>query len=123
MEAAERRYGGAVADATTPGRFFEKAWALALLEHATRRLEEEYVAKGRDLAFHKLKDFLLEKGKDHPYQEVARELGVTEDRVRVLVHRMRGRFRELVREEIRQTVETAAQAEEEMRFLVETLGD
>ncbi len=122
QEAAERRYAYEPADHLTPDVVYERHWALSLLEHARRRLEGEYIRRGKGELFLALKGFLSTRRPDRPYAEVATELEVSIDAVKQTAHRMRERYRELVEEEISHTVESPDQVEEEIRHLFGVFG-
>jgi hypothetical protein len=81
------------------------------------RLRQEFHDAGRQTAFNLLKGYLTGEATALSYHEVASDLGMTEAAVKVAVHRLRRRYRELVREEITQTVAGPEQVEEELRQL------
>jgi len=102
-------------------RLYERHWALAVLEQVLSRLESEYQAAGKAALFDQLKEFLVgERG--HPTQaEIATQLGMTENAVKQAFHRLRQRYRVLLREEIAQTVAQPGDVEDELRHLVSVL--
>ncbi len=109
--------------AATPDQVYERAWAMALLGRAASRLKEEFDAAGKGHIFQRLKPYLTGDGAA-PYSAVAADLGMNEVTVRVSVHRMRGRFRDLLQQEIAQTLADpgdAAAIEQELRFLLAVL--
>ncbi|MGD0899681.1 MAG: sigma-70 family RNA polymerase sigma factor [Thermoguttaceae bacterium] len=108
------------ADNLTPERLYEKRWALALLDLVFGRLREEFAAAGKLPLFDRLKQFLATRGAS--YREVAEELALTEGAVKVAVHRMRRRYRELLKEEIAQTVTGPEALEDELRDLLAALA-
>jgi RNA polymerase sigma-70 factor (ECF subfamily) len=118
---AEGRYRAEPADDLTPEKLFERRWALALLQQVMTRLRDEFEAKGKGRLFDRLRGFLVgEKGGG--YRRAADELGLSEGAVKVAVHRLRQRYRALLREEIGRTVATPEQVEEEVRELFAALG-
>jgi RNA polymerase sigma-70 factor (ECF subfamily) len=118
---AESRYRAEAAGGLTPEQLFERRWALALLGEVMVRLRADYEAKGKGRLFDRLRGFLVgEKGAG--YRGAADELGLSEGAVKVAVHRLRGRYRELLREEIGRTVATPEEIEEEIRGLFAALG-
>jgi RNA polymerase sigma-70 factor (ECF subfamily) len=118
---AEERYRAEPADALTAEKLFERRWALALLQQVMSRLRDEFEAKGKGRLFDRLRGFLVgEKGGGH--RRAAEELGLSEGAVKVAVHRLRQRYRELLHEEIGRTVGSPDQAEEEIRDLFAALG-
>lgn len=81
------------------------------------RLEDEFFGAGKKAAFACLKDFLAGE-KSRPYKEVAEELNMTEGAVKVAIHRMRRRYREILNEEVAETVAGPEEAEDEIRYLL-----
>ena len=121
FDAADERYRREPAHGHTPERLFERRWALTLLDQVLARLRQESVERGQEKLFDRLKVFLT--GEAGPaYRQVAKELGLSEGAVKVAVHRLRGRYRELLREEIGRTVVTAAEIDDEIRDLFAALG-
>jgi RNA polymerase sigma factor (sigma-70 family) len=123
MTLAEDRYASSLALSETPERVYERNWALALLERTTARLEEEFTAAGKRRVFEMLKPYLT-GDRDLSYGQAAAEMGISEVTVRVSVHRLRGRFRDLLQEEVRQTLADSCDAqaiEEELRYLLTAL--
>lgn len=115
---AHTRYQVDPADQLTPDKLYDRAWAVMLLERVLARLRQENLADGKLAVFDRLKPFLtLGKGAI-PYSEAAKELNLTEEAARVAVHRLRRRYRELLREEVAQTLSHPGQIEEEMRALL-----
>lgn len=105
------------AQAASPDQEFDREWAVALLAKVIQRLQAECEMDGRAEQFKYLKIFLSAgKGTD-PYSDVAKKLGMEESAIRVAVHRLRKCYRELLRDEIAQTLHDPAQVEEEMRSL------
>lgn len=118
---AEGRYNAEPADAQTPEKLFERRWALALLQQVMARLRDEFEAKGKGRLFDQLRGFLVgEKGAG--YRQAANELRLSEGAVKVAVHRLRQRYRELLHEEIARTVGGPDEVEEEIRALFAALG-
>lgn len=114
---ADTRYQIDPADNLSPDKLYDRAWTVTLLERVITRLREESAADGKSKLFEQLKLFLMTGKSAAPYAEAAASLSLTEGAVRVAVHRLRRRYRELLREEIGQTLSNAAQVEEEMRAL------
>jgi RNA polymerase sigma factor (sigma-70 family) len=119
---AEMRYGVEPADTRTPEQAFEYRWALTLLEEVVKRLGAEYQARGQEELFKALKPCLVGEGSSQPYGELAAQLGMEEGAVKVAVHRLRQRYRELLRAEIANTVASAGEVEAEMRHLFHVLA-
>jgi RNA polymerase sigma-70 factor (ECF subfamily) len=109
-----------VADASLPSPEleFDREWAVTLLARALDRLGREQVGK----QFVALKPWLTGDKQDVSLADVAARLGTSEGALRVALHRLRKRFRELVKEEIAGTVGDAAHVREEMGYLLEVLS-
>ena len=120
---ADTRYQIDPADMLSPDKLFDRAWAVTLLERVIVRLRDECAADGRSALFDRLKPFLMVGRSAIPHAQAAAELGMAEGAVRVAVHRLRRRYRQLLREEIAQTLSDPAQVDEEMRALFNAFGD
>jgi RNA polymerase sigma-70 factor (ECF subfamily) len=101
---------------------FDRAWALALLDQALARLRQEHVGDGKAQFFDQLKSTLTGERTSLPYSSIGARLGLSEGAVKVAVHRLRQRYRQLLREEIAHTVSTPEQIEEELRALFAALS-
>jgi RNA polymerase sigma-70 factor (ECF subfamily) len=119
---ADGRYAHEPAHSETPDRLFERRWALALLDQVLARLRGEYETAGKGRLFECLKGRLTGGTGGAPHARAAAELGLSEGAIKVAVHRLRKRYRELVREEIAHTVEDPGQVEDEIRALFAALG-
>lgn len=119
-QSAEARYAFEPADGMTADRIFERRWALTLLEQVLERLREEFAAAGRGRLFEELKAALT--GEKVPYAEIAARLNLNEGAVRVAVHRLRGRYRDLIRAEIAGTVATEGEVDGELQHLFAALA-
>ncbi len=117
VDTAETRYGHEPADYATPEQIYERRWALALLEEVLRRLRVEHEERGRTELFALLHPCLVGSRAAQPYAELANKLGLTEGAVKAAVHRLRQRYRELLLEEIAQTVAQPGEVDEELRHL------
>jgi RNA polymerase sigma-70 factor (ECF subfamily) len=115
---ADTRYSHDVADPLSPDRVYDRAWAVTLLERVIARLQDENAKEGKALLFGTLKPFLTVGKRAIPYTEAAAALGLAEPAVRVAVHRLRRRYRELLREEIAHTLTDPGQVDDEMRALL-----
>ena len=116
----EDRYQREPAHDETPERIFERRWALSVLDRVVERLRNEFVQHGRPEHFERLKMFLLGKS-DAPYATLAREMNTSEGALKVAIHRLRKRYRELFRQEIADTVADPGEVESELRFLAAAL--
>lgn len=120
LEGADERWRLDAALRTEPEEAFDESWALAVLRQAFARLHAEWTGQGREDLFQKLKPFLLGDA-DGPYREVARHVGVSEGAIKVGVHRLRRRLRELLNEEIRHTVADPSEIHDETRHFIRVL--
>ena len=120
--AAEGRDDREPADHQTPEKLFDRRWALTLLNQVFARLRGEFAARGKGLLFERLRVFLLGEKSAGPYADVAEEFGMTEGAIKVAAHRLRQRFREVLREEIARTVDDSEQVEDEIRELFAALA-
>ena len=119
---ADTRYQIEPADNLTPDKLYDRAWALVVLERVITRLRDESVADGKAVLYEKLKPFLTMGKGELPYAQAATDLRMTEGAVRVAVHRLRQRYRELLRAEIAQTLSEPSRADEEMQALFTALS-
>jgi RNA polymerase sigma-70 factor (ECF subfamily) len=119
---AEKWYVPAVVAEATPESLFERRWALSLLEHVLTRLRAEFAAAGKSAQFENLSPFLNRDSGDEHYDELAARMGASPGALRMSVHRMRRRYRSLLRDEIAQTVSTPEEIDDEIRFLLSTLS-
>lgn len=105
-----------------PDQVFDRQWALTLLQRIIGILREEYVASGRAELFTQLRGCLIPDDGTLPYSDIAARLHLSEAAVKMAVHRLRGRYREILQEEIAQTVSSAEEVEEEIRCLMSSFG-
>lgn len=120
FSSGEERYQREPAHGETPERIFERRWALSVLDRVVERLREEFLRHGRSDHFERLKVFLLGQS-DAPYATLARELNTSEGALKVAIHRLRKRYRELFRQEIADTVADPADVESELKYLASVL--
>jgi RNA polymerase sigma-70 factor (ECF subfamily) len=116
-QAAEERYRFEPVDTVTPEQLFERRWALTLLETVMQRLRTEYEDSGRAALFAALRFAITGDKNAVPYTTLAAELGMTGEAVRVAVHRLRRRYREVLREEIGHTVADESEIADELNSL------
>ncbi|MFG0334168.1 MAG: RNA polymerase sigma factor [Maioricimonas sp. JB049] len=117
IEAGERRYLHEPAENVTPDALFERRWALTLLERVMERVRDEYGSKGKAAFFEECKPFLTGADDADSCAEIASRLGMTEPALRVAVHRLRQRYRAVLRGEISQTISEADSVEDELNAL------
>src|SRR3974377_342787 len=120
FSSGEERYQREPAHDETPDRIFERRWALSGLDRVVEKLRDEFVRHGRPEHFERLKVFLLGHS-DAPYAALAHETKTSEGALKVAIHRLRKRYRELFRQEIADTVADPAEVESELRFLAAVL--
>jgi RNA polymerase sigma-70 factor (ECF subfamily) len=106
----------------TPDKIYERRWAMTLMDRALDRLRAEAAAAGKTELFDALKEFLAEPPGQGDYPPLALKLNLTDSALRVAVHRLRQRYRALLRDEIAQTVEKPAAVDEEIRELFAALS-
>ena len=98
------------------------AWARELLSKALTELERECVASRRGKLFQALRPTLCRDPEAQSYSEVAELLGSSEGAIKVASHRLKQRLGELVRDEVKQTLGTEEDWEDELRYLIQLLG-
>ncbi len=120
---AEGRYGLEPSHEQTPERLFEQRWATTLLDLVAARLESEMTAAGKVRQFAILRPVLSAGRAPTPYAQIAALLGVSSDAARAAAHRLRGRFRELIRAEIARTLDDPSEVEDEICALFAALAE
>ncbi len=121
-KAAETRYLLEPADTLSADRIYERRWGLTLLDDVLRRLEQDYVSAGAQELFRQLEFCLTGERASVPYAELAVRLRMTEGAVKVAVHRLRRRYRQILRAAIAETVSTPEEVEEEIRYLFKVVA-
>ena len=122
QEFAESRFAADPSPNVQPDVLFDRQWAITLLERTMSQLQEEYVASGRAKLFEYLQNCLARDESALPYAQVAARLNLTEPAVKMAVHRLRARYRDILRDEIAHTVSSPAEADEELRHLFSAFG-
>ncbi len=117
--ATEAALASAACASLAPDRAFDRAWALTLLDAVTARLRAEDASPEH---FDALLPCLAGRTADTPHADLAEQLGITEPAVRVALHRLRQRYRQLLREEVAQTVAGAGDIDAELRHLLAALS-
>src|SRR5947209_175990 len=121
FSSGEERYQREPAHDETPERIFERRWALSVLDRVVETLRSQFVQHGRPEHFERLKVFLLGQS-DAPYAALAREMHTSEGALKVAIHRLRKRYRELFRQVIADTVADPAEVASELQFLAAVLA-
>jgi len=117
----ERRYRLEPADNWTPERIFERRWALTLLDRTLARLRHDHQAAGKLVQFDALKVFLTGEADVPQLRQISEQLGITEGAVKVAAHRLRQKYRELLRAEVAQTVAAEGDVDGELAVLLAAL--
>ncbi len=123
FENAESNYQIEPIDQLTPEKIFDRRWALGILERAINRLRQAYTADGKAVLFDQLKPTLTEARGSTSYAALAVQLGISEAAVKMAVHRLRQRYRQVLRAEIAETVADPDEVEDELRQVLRTFTD
>jgi RNA polymerase sigma factor (sigma-70 family) len=119
---AEDRYRCEPAHELTPERLFERRWATTLLDHVLGRLESEMAAAGKAATFAALKPALLGSAERLSYARIAADLNCSEGAARGAAHRLRARYRALLRQEVARTLDDPSAVDDEIRDLFATFS-
>jgi RNA polymerase sigma-70 factor (ECF subfamily) len=120
--AAEERYQLELVDESTPDKAFDRNWAMQLLGLVLKQLEREYQGRNQADLFAALKQTLAGTRESPAYSQLAPHLRMDEAAIKVAVHRLRKRYRQLIRKQIEDTIAAPGDAESEMRYLMEALA-
>jgi RNA polymerase sigma-70 factor (ECF subfamily) len=119
---AEQRYALEPAELASPDKLFDRRWAITVLESVLGRLESEQQDAEARNRFQALRSVLLGEPSDQGYAFLATRFQVSESTVKSWVHRLRRRYRELLRQEVAQTVAEPGEVQEELRHLLRVLS-
>jgi RNA polymerase sigma-70 factor (ECF subfamily) len=122
LDSAETRYGHEPADKATPEQYFERRWALTLLDTVLERLRTEYEGESKGELFASLNGCLVGGSESQPYAALAAQLRMNEGAVKVAVHRLRKRYRQMLRAEVTQTLAETENVDDELRHLFSVLS-
>jgi RNA polymerase sigma factor (sigma-70 family) len=122
FELAESLQSGGPVDERTPEQAFERRWALTLLDHVLVKLEAAERADGRAELFTALTPCLTGASEAQPYAELSERLGLSGPALKVAVHRLRQRYRDLLRAEVAHTVLGPNEVDAEMHHLFKVLA-
>jgi RNA polymerase sigma-70 factor (ECF subfamily) len=120
--AAEQRYELEPADLASPDKLFDRRWAMTVLESVLVRLESEQLEAGVGKRFRALRPVVLGELTDEGYARLSLQFQVSESTVKSWAHRLRQRYRDLLREEVGQTVGNPKEVNEELRHLLRVLS-
>ena len=120
---AEGRYQLEPPDTATAEKIFDRRWATTLLDQVLARLRDEYAHAEKLELYECLKGCLTVENRAAPYAQLAAQLNMSEGAVKVAAHRLRQRYRAVLREQIAQTVSSPAEIEDELRHLFVALGN
>jgi RNA polymerase sigma-70 factor (ECF subfamily) len=123
FDEVEVRYGREPGQHLVPELLFDRQWALSVLDQALVRLRAEFAAADKARLFDRVKGCLSGENISGSYAQLAAGLGMSEGALKVTVHRMRVRFRELIRGVVAQTLANPGEVEEELRYLITVLSD
>jgi len=118
----EDRYRSDASSEESPERHFDRLWADAVMDHALELLEKEYRAADKAAQFKALAGFLSRPPDEGEYAAVGEQLGLNNHAVAVAVARLRERYRALIRSEIADTVDSPAEVDAELRYLIELVS-
>jgi len=118
---AEDRYAAEAPDEFNPDAEYEMHWAVTLVEQVLTALRQEFNAADKARLFEELRGFIWGDKSTASYAEIAGHLNLSEGNVKVAVHRLRQRFRELLRAEVAHTVARPEDIDGELRYLISVL--
>lgn len=121
LDKAEKSFLAEPEHSETAEILFDRQWAITLLEHVLNRLKQEYENSGKSQIFETLKDVLTSSGSSVRYRDLGNQLEMSESAVKVTVHRLRQRFREILEAEISQTLTNPDDIQEEIHSLFDSV--
>jgi RNA polymerase sigma-70 factor (ECF subfamily) len=122
LTGAEERFTREPVHGETPDRIFDRQWALAVVSQTYDQLRDALDREGRGSLFQHLQSF-LPGGSDPPASaDLPQQLGMTGNALKVAIHRLRRRYRELLRANVSHTLSDPAQVDDEIRFLLSSLS-
>jgi RNA polymerase sigma-70 factor (ECF subfamily) len=121
-QAAEDRYQFEPVDQATPETDFERRWASTVLDQVMAALEADYTAQDKSALFLALRPCFSGDRNQIPYAELGTRLAMSEDGIKVAVHRLRKRYGELLRTHIAHTVNRVEDIDDEIRHLISVVG-
>jgi len=121
FETVEARYMAEPADALTPEALFERQWARAVLDRVLHTLRSECVKASNESTFDPVKELVIGEKNPGGYAAIADALNTTDGAIKVMIHRFRRRYQQLLRDEIASTVSDEADVDDEIRHLIAVL--
>jgi RNA polymerase sigma factor (sigma-70 family) len=118
---AEEFYTHEPVETTTPEQLFDRRWALTVLASVMDAVAADYAARGKGAIFEALKQFISWNAGEESYAQVSARLGKSESDIKVNVHRLRKRYREILEQEVAQTVSSPEEVEAEIRYLASSV--
>ena len=118
---AEEFYAHEPVDTVTPEQLFDRRWALAVLASVMDAVAADYDSRGKGALFEALKQFISWNAGEETYTQVAARLCKSEIDIKVNVHRLRKRYREILEQEVAQTVSSPDEIEAEIRYLASSV--
>lgn len=119
----EQHWAGELALHESPERTFDRRWAETVVGAAMARLRAEFEKAGKGPLFGTLERWLATEARPGEYEAVGKPLGLSANAVSIAVHRLRQRYRELVRDEVAETVAEGEDVETEVRYLLSVLTE
>ncbi|HSJ04409.1 MAG TPA: hypothetical protein VK956_18215 [Verrucomicrobium sp.] len=120
---AEQRYESLLVDEITPEHLYDRMWVSTLVAGVLKRLEKEMTESGKEKLFQALQGYLLNGASETgAYARTAQDLGISEGAVKVAVHRLRGRYRELLLKHITDTLSSSDSLNDEVEYLLGLAG-
>jgi RNA polymerase sigma factor (sigma-70 family) len=119
---AESWYSSEVTEGETADAMFDRQWALTVLDKAIAQMEEHARSRNKLAEFQLMRPFLLEDSAGEDFQRIGAELQITENAAKIQIFRLRSRFRETLRAEVRETQLEGDDEEEELLYLLSQLG-
>ena len=119
---AEQRYARDLEYRETPDRIFDRQWAATIVRQSCDQLRDLLVREGHKIWFDRLQNFLPGGSEPSSYSTVARELGMTETATKVAIHRLRRRYRDLLRSNVSHTLADPTEVDDDIRFLLNSLS-
>lgn len=119
---AESWYADEKVDAETPEQLYDRQWAITVIEKALANMKAHAESQNKGKEFDLMKPLLMEETNSDDFSRIAAELGISPNAAKIQIHRLRSRFRETVRAEIRETQLEGTEEDDELRYLLSQLS-